>query len=57
MELYKGRAIKTATNGSKKKIQGFGPNANFTFEYLVDNKKVKMSIAGYIKQYYKKETK
>ena len=58
MGLYKGREVKTETHGFRKKIHGFGPDAHFKFEWTQkDNKKVKISIADYIKQHYNKVTK
>ena len=53
LETYKGREIKTATSGFRKRIQGFGPDASFEFDWSEYGKTKKISIRDYLKQKYK----
>lgn len=49
---YRGRDIKTTTGGYRKKIQAFGPDALYKFEWNKDNKTVLISVKDYLKQHY-----
>lgn len=53
LETYKGREIKTATGGYRKRIQGFGPDASYKFEWTENGKTEKISVKDYLKQKYK----
>lgn len=49
---YRGRDIKTATGGYRKKIQAFGPDAFYKFEWKKHNQTVLISVKDYLKQHY-----
>ena len=57
LENYKGRNIKTATGGFRKKISSFGPDASFVFTWKRDNVERKITIKDYLKEHYKIELK
>ena len=53
LENYKGREIKTATGGYRKKISSFGPDAFFTFDWKKGDSTIKnVSIKDYLKEHY-----
>jgi hypothetical protein len=54
---YAGRDIKTATGGFRKKIQAFGPDAFYKFEWKKDTQTVLISVKDYLKQHYKIDLK
>jgi eukaryotic translation initiation factor 2C len=58
MDEFRGREIKTATGGFRKKIQSLGPDSSYQFEWNKPNgQKVKISIKDYMKQHYKIDLK
>ena len=58
MEEFRGREIKTATGGFRKKIQSLGPDSSYQFEWTKPNgQKSKISIKDYMKEHYKIDLK
>lgn len=52
LDAFRGRDIKTATGGYRKKIQGFGPDSSFKFDWTRNNVTTKVTIKEYLKQHY-----
>ena len=57
LDNFRGRDIKTATGGFRKKITGFGPDAFHKFDWKRDNVVKKVTIKDYLKEHYKIDLK